>query len=62
MVRSNTIGRIQESEDLIIANEETVMAIDDYRLYNRMVDLTSKEVETSEAIDILGFNQEQAGE
>lgn len=33
MVRSNTIGRIQESEDLIIANEETVMAIDDYRLY-----------------------------
>lgn len=38
------------------------MAIDDYRLYNRMVDLTSKEVETSEAIVILGLNQEQADE
>ena len=38
------------------------MAIDDYRLYNRMVDLTSKEVETSEAIDILGLNQEKADE
>ena len=38
------------------------MAIDDYRLYNRMVDLTSEEVETSEAIVILGLNQEQADE
>lgn len=40
------------------------MAIDDYRLYNynRIVDLTSKEVETSEAIGILGLNQEQADE
>lgn len=38
------------------------MTIDDYRLYNRMVDLTSKEVETSEAINILGLNQEQADE
>ena len=49
-------------KDLKTANEETGMAIDDYRLYNRMVDLTSKEVETSEAIVILGLNQEQADE
>ena len=49
-------------KDLKTANEETGMAIDDYRLYNRMVDLTSKEVETSEAIVILGLNHEQADE
>lgn len=34
--------------ELIAQNEETGMAIDDYRLYNRIVDLTSKEVETNE--------------
>ena len=33
--------------------------MDDYRLYNRMVDLSSDEIPVREAVKILGLNQEE---